>query len=510
MDFNDDKIYYNITINYDEKNLISEERHTSNASTEIELMDNLINQTTLYDLCVSKFKLDTFSIPLVIPELKQPQKIVDSKIDLNYWVKLLIPVDELYKTEERDDGQGNMVNTNVPNEGTYNYSLINTVYLSLKPKKFNKKFKVKAVSYDDTKSYHSMEDSFEITKPCRKITSSDKTMGFVDNLDPFCYIYDAQEFIDCINSALMELFRNDFEDNVHEGAEAFFKLDNSTLTYYQKRREQPYIIVFSGNLYRYFGAPFNTKQVPDENGWMIPIDPDSRGFINKDKNGQIIASYANPNFDGDIAHLSDIDKYYNIMTSDISITQTWNACKLILICSTALPIHGEYVPVSEDDGLLIHENSTTMKALYTDLHGTSDSASYIGVVSNKTPGTKVLESYYPLSTSGGDLRTQMIYTNDNIDVGTKLTLTGATRGIKRFDISVKWVDIFNNIHDLELLPNCSCDIRLAFVKKSVKQDVLNNGFKHILRALNYKYEPDQKRRRPNGVGGLIFNEDAFF
>lgn len=89
-----------------------------------------------------------------------------------------------------------------------------------------------------------MEDSFEITKPCRKFTTTDKTMVFVDNLDPFCYIYEAQEFIDCINSALMELFRDDLDDDVHEGAEAFFKLNKSTLTYQKKRSAVHYCFLW--------------------------------------------------------------------------------------------------------------------------------------------------------------------------------------------------------------------------------------------------------------------------
>ena len=70
----DDKIYHNITINYNEAKLISDDRNTSAAETEIQVMDPLITKTKNYDICISKFRIDTQTIPLVIPELKQPQK----------------------------------------------------------------------------------------------------------------------------------------------------------------------------------------------------------------------------------------------------------------------------------------------------------------------------------------------------------------------------------------------------------------------------------------------------
>ena len=63
----------------------------------------------------------------------------------------------------------------------------------------------------------------------------------------------------------------------------------------------------------------------------------------------------------------------------------------------------------------------------------------------------------------------------------------------KFDIAVKWMDIYNNIHTLELKEGCSCDIRIAFVKKSVKQDLVLNGFTRVLDALNYRPAPPSKK-----------------
>ena len=87
----DDKIYHNVTIPYNDAKLISDDRNTSLAEATVQVMDPLIQNTSEYDICISKFRIDTQTIPLVIPELKQPQSIMDSKIELNYWVKLISP-----------------------------------------------------------------------------------------------------------------------------------------------------------------------------------------------------------------------------------------------------------------------------------------------------------------------------------------------------------------------------------------------------------------------------------
>lgn len=479
-----DKIYYNITIGYDESKMVAKERPTSNATTQVDVLDAIVDNTSLYDMCISKFRLDTFSIPLVIPELKQPQKITDSKIELNYWVKLF--------TSEKT------------NEGTFKFEEKKTSYLKLIPKQFNKSYKVKKDKATTPANYISITDGYEIKKPVVRVdeTSDANSLGYIDNLDPFCYIYEAQEFVDSMNGAIMELFADEAVDEF-DGIHAFFNLSGSKLTYYQKISESPFMLVFSGNLYRYFGAPFNTKQYNDEGGWTICIDPESRNFIHKSISTECLSLFCNPNFSGSISSLSDSEASYNVANTDVGITQTWNACKSIMICSNSLPVKGEYVPINENDGLLIHENSSDVRKVYTKIHNGEGDATALGEVSNKLPSVKVLETYYPLSSSGGDMRTQIIFTNDSIDTGTKLSMYGTDAQLRKFDICVKWLDIFNNMHDLELFPNSTCDIRLAFVKKGAKQDVITNGFSHVLRALHYKYEPELKKPK-------IFNESKFY
>ena len=88
-----DKIYHNITIPYNDAKLVSDDRNTSLAETTVQLMDPLVSNTGVYDICISKFRIDTQTIPLVIPELLQPQTTKSSIIELNYWVKLISPLE---------------------------------------------------------------------------------------------------------------------------------------------------------------------------------------------------------------------------------------------------------------------------------------------------------------------------------------------------------------------------------------------------------------------------------
>lgn len=500
-----DKIYHNITLSYNDLKLTTPDRNTSLAETEINVLDPIIENSNMYDLCISKFRLDTFTIPLVIPELKQPQTIEDSKIDLNYWVKLLVTDQNHVDIEQNTD------------EGEIEYTMKSQAYLQLNGKHMEGKGKltkyeitIKGENGNEIKekeTYFSMEDSFKIKKPVIKNIENDSTKGYINNLDPFCYIYEPQEFVESINNAIIEAYYSYFKgDSTNKISEedftnvknfAFFKLEGSSLKFYQLISSIPYIFVFSPNLYKYFGFGFNTKRVDAEGGWMICNDPDSRNFRNENKYCQILASYTNPE--------TEYTSNYNIVECKFGITQTWNACKLILICSANLPIRGEYVPINEFDGLLVHDNTEDARKLFDLIHNGKKSSTTLGENSVKTPSIKVLESFYPASSTGGDMRTQIIYSNESMDTSTKLSFQGEYSALKKFDISVKWVDIYNNIHDLELMPGTSCDIRLGFVKKAVKQDLVLGGFKEILRTLRGEPRGIPPRKKPTSNSFELLN-----
>lgn len=491
----DDKIYFNITIQHNQNKLCSKERKTSWAETSVEIIDPLIRNTKYYDLCISKFRIDSLTIPLVIPELKQPQKALDSKIELNYWVKILHY-----------------------NESDGLYKEIAEEYLYLVPKDF------RPVGYfeeiDENDLFHKPEKThwvndtagYRIVKPRVKNADDTGEMIYVDNLDPFCYIYEPQEFVDVINNAIARCVAK--TSNINNGdfytSKAYFKLDGTKLKYYQKCDFKDKVI-FSENLYKYFGIGFNVKRIPFYEGWMVANDAATRTPCLTDRDN-FVWRCANPEYPGlspvrtsddDLLNVDEIiqkgatwddrvrdyniDKsivHYNIATGQFDVTQSWNVCKSILICSYTLPIKGEYIPTSQKDGLLIHENGARATKVYEEFAGDSDTGVInLGDCAITTPTIKVLESFLPIYAQGGDQRTVIVYTNDAMDVSTKHQLNGDGAQLKKFDISVQWMDIYNNIHHLELQEGSSCDIRLAFVKKTAKQDIIYEGLHEIIRTL---------------------------
>ena len=100
--------------------------------------------------------------------------------------------------------------------------------------------------------------------------------GYLDNLDPFCYIYEPQEFVDSMNNAIAETLNVWGYDKVTDLARlAFFSLEGGKLVFYQ-HSQLIARFVFSNNLYKYFGLGFNTKNVPSEEGFMIANDKGTR------------------------------------------------------------------------------------------------------------------------------------------------------------------------------------------------------------------------------------------
>lgn len=455
----DDKIYHNITINYNSTKLVSDDRNTSLAETNVEVMDPLITTTKDYDICISKFRLDTLTIPLVIPELKQPQLQVDNKIELDYWVKLIAAKKAGEVTEERA------------------YKTYAIKYLYIVPKNFDMSNDLNnpRTAY---KSYKPVKRKVMVTEKDAEGNDIQVEKAFLDNLDPFCYIYEPQEFVDSMNNAIAEAYRA-YNKEGEAPKFAFFYLDNGKLTFYQDATTSEKLI-FSPNLYRFFGVGFNTRRVPSENGFMIANDRATRTPCFEDEEADnSIGDYGEPSEKGQ----------WNIARNHFPVTQIWNACKALLICSYSLPVKGEFIPISDEDGMLIHENSKTCKRNYEEFHGSDQNSGNLGDVGLLTPTYKVLESFYPVSAEGGDIRSGIIFSNDAMDVSTKLELIGDFTQLKKFDIAIRWIDIYNNIHNLELMEGSSCDIRIAFVKKSVKQDIIYEGFREVVKRLGGQPDP---------------------
>ena len=104
--------------------------------------------------------------------------------------------------------------------------------------------------------------------------------------------------------------------------------------------------------------------------------------------------------------------YHN---QQFSAFPNWNICNAILICSSDLPINGEYYPVFQTrDVFLTHYNELWyMRAS----EGAKLRTEEDNIFNKNT--TKIVDVYYPMSVTGGDIQSSIIFDNTNIGNGNK-------------------------------------------------------------------------------------------
>ena len=72
-DIEPSKIYYDVTIDHDPEHKDKRYGVASKAETLIDLRDALVENPGDFNLAITKFKIDTECIPLMIPEMEQPE-----------------------------------------------------------------------------------------------------------------------------------------------------------------------------------------------------------------------------------------------------------------------------------------------------------------------------------------------------------------------------------------------------------------------------------------------------
>ena len=75
-----DKLYYDVTIDHDPQHKEHRFEVSSKAETTIDLAEPLIENPGNYMLSITKFKIDTECIPLMIPEMQQPQDLTNKYV----------------------------------------------------------------------------------------------------------------------------------------------------------------------------------------------------------------------------------------------------------------------------------------------------------------------------------------------------------------------------------------------------------------------------------------------
>lgn len=558
-DTGQNKVYYNVNINYDEGEKDPAFNGYSKATTEIRLNGPLITDLLNYDLAISKFKIDTECLPLFIPEMLQNFSMIQSGVTLTspraftaykitlYYVKAGIN-DPAPNSENEGDNSDPEPDADQPYLGCYNKIENYVAIMANHGAVYSKQYPREMYEYGDDDPEHQghrKEKGGKDTdnKNPFKYRIVDGNV-FIDNTDPSCFFYDYQSFLDRINSCIAYLLSryinkptNDaaksLQDELYKTSikQAYFQIEDDQRISLNLSREflkSHCLLKFSSNLYKLIGNGFDCKfyknvhasedNDPDDPGaFFINYNPfiplhintqqedhdsinDDRSLVIQKKAFDDAGTQGNPNTrilisDWDtytyygsnkaLLDYKDIDGVSRRkgvkITQQFTTLTNWNICKAILVCSRSLPIKGEFYPTAEKSFFLTHYTSSKAREDYRKLYN-ADQPSISSQIFDKA-ATKIVEVYYPLSSSPGDIRSTVIYSNDEIDSGNKIDFIGG-QDLQEFDIYLKWVDIYGNVYDFYLAPGSSINIRLCFTRKKLRRDEVREGFNQVNEKLS--------------------------
>ena len=484
------KFYYDVTIEHDPEHTDKKYFIKSRAEKTINLEYPLMENPGDYNISVSKFVINTETLPVMIPEITKKQKLADIKasyyFETSYWIKLTISYDHYKQTgtnpETKDPIWGEESKDNI-----YTY----TEYVKIP---FN---------YDE--------------KNLQRINWKSNDKGYIDNTDEQCFIYDYTTFIDALNKTTRTITQKvqkigettkkneeSKKDETIPGPMEFFckarnmqrflvfKLENNqirfqlhkdlwkeheTIDSQKKFQVTSFEISFSNNLYRYIGNGFKTKYNADSSWQYDYYDIEEQKKLSRD------------DMFGNLAG-TDVVNYLQ----DYPTLVNWNPLKAIVIGSDTIPAVGEFLPISHQDGWLNHSKTEEYKTFLTDngynFHNTDDDIF-------KKNTMCILDIYYPFLSNPGDIRSTCVFSRNNINDGQSIELVDSAP-LTTFNIWIKWLDNYGNLHDLYLLPGCSCDLRFCFVKKALLKEDFNEGISTVVQALAPPEEKKKKREKSNG------------
>lgn len=544
----EDKIYYDVTIDYQPEH--DEKKIGSKAETEIRLKEPLIENPEEYMLGISKFKIDTISLPLFIPEIKQPQNVSDlsnREILTNYQIKVDAEINvKCFEMRKTLDG---------------NKKEADHFWMFYKNPNDNKFYDRISEGEQTFKKEYIANIPLELNKEINFISfvknsngSEIKSQVYIDNTQEQLFVYDYSVLLKAINKTLHNIFVNmDNEqlkcfkaafknlEYIEEGKMGLFKFKNlfggeiynqlfrfkNTLENNIQIREHQIIstkgkktygiaemrrknikassgiyyneyiynerifnihVYFSKNLLKYIG--FGNLKIYDD-WWEYNIN----SSLTTDD--YAYGSFEDLNTGTNFMNI----KRVNIITFDKNYLTNWNPIKAIIIGSDTLPVTEEYLPVAFKDGFLTHYKTDNY------IHALKDMGIEKTEIRDifKKNGQKILDIFYPVSTTPGDIRSTIIFSRENMEDGQTITLTQSSP-IQNFNIWVKWLDTYGNLYDLRLWNGTAIDIRLCFIKKHTSKEDLAEGFSAILDALPKKKE--KKELRPNGKPNRIVAEGA--
>lgn len=563
------KIYYDVNIPYLEEEKDPKFHNYSIAKTEVRMNGPLISDPTNYDLTISKFKIDTECLPVFIPEMRQPQPdpLDTGERESVYRITCYFPTRtgagaskqwnaKVAGAGWQDVDGAHVFDWNVNDyrtEGNDNNSgVFNSIEAFVT-------FTPNVACIDKDSHRFKVKHPFPITTH----TVNGRNETYTENPNQAYFQYDYQSVLDRINTCMERLLLKVTTDpdlvpvNILSPDECyrgiFFKVLNGKIVLYVSRAvmDRKIMFKFSPELYKLIGNGFQCVFYKDpdsddanekgDGSFMICYNPFAFKHVSLDaadvdesktifderfivRTGHIrnepdyirtAEEYSGQTMSREGQNQSTT-RYYYRFSQQYSTLCNWNVCKAILICSSSFPIKPEFYPTLKKNNYLTHYKSTNYvdfvrnvlrDSIYADETLVFDKAS-----------TKILDVYYPISSSAGDIRSCIIYSNDNIETGNKIDMIGGM-DLENFDIKVKWVDIYGNVYDLYLAPGCSVNIRLCFTRKKILRDELVIAFNKINENLQIiaqshipqedpskhyvlKKEPKRKRNKPNLPGVL--------
>ena len=189
------------------------------------------------------------------------------------------------------------------------------------------------------------------------------------------------------------------------------------------------------------------------------------------------------------------------ITQEYSTLVNWNPLKAIVIGTDTIPAVGEFLPIAHYDGWLNHEKSEEYDTFLQETGQTKQDKDRDVFKKNTTC---ILDIYYPILTNPGDIRSTCIFSRDDISNGQVIELRHGSP-LTRFNIWIKWLDIYGNLHDLYLLPGRSCDIRFCFIKKPVSRETMKTGVESVVKALAPPEEKKKKERSNGKPDGIVLD-----
>lgn len=554
MSDNQNKIYYDVNIPYRADDKDSKFHNYSKAETEVRMNGPLISDPLNYDLAISKFKIDTECLPIFIPDMQQPQEdtpfdpleILRQRGELKSKSKVTIYFPRChqgtrqFKARNAPDGWAN-----VPPGHNVDFSLYDYRWYEAGGRNngglYNSRWK-HVTFVPNTGFCELQEERFkkqnELPVAMHTVNGAQRT--YIQNTNQAFFQYDYQSVLDRINVCMERLLQDVYLDNAYEPyyhlsmddlvRAIYFKLENGLiyLNVSEKIIQARIMFKFSPDLYKYIGNGFQCRFYNHEFAPVRPMDgngdgsffidynpfvwrhaginandtderdvvserrywPPDRGYIQNEES--YIANSSYNYIELSFTHGADeISRKYIVCQQQYSTLANWNVCKAILICSSSFPIKPEFYPTLKRNLYLTHYREDSyirdMRDVFKENPYDDDT-----LVFDKS-STKILDVYYPISTSGGDIRSCIIYSNENIENGNKIDMVGGM-DLENFDVKVKWVDLYGNVYDLYLAPGCSVNIRLCFTRKKILKDELVLAFNRItesLEAISQHYTPQQ-------------------